>query len=190
MPFSKTRSSVPQESLDIRQNSLVAATSNLITCPAPSQSSLNRQLLINATMTATNAPLTDIELESIQASDFESDTIRDSDKNLNESATGRSSFLHSPPVNRTQKAAPIVHMHSICSMSDTTSSSVQNSATNVRLLAQLSPFAPQSDCETTASTKQTSNLLNIFQTNSTSSQPPIQTSDTRKVDYYLFLFMF
>lgn len=126
---------------------------NLTTCAATSQTSLTPTVMMavaaaaaattsstQAIMNANNVmqPLLghDIELESIQASDFESDTIRDSDKNLNVVAQDDrfSSISRYMVTSTTHRVAPIVHMHSICSMSDTASSSVQNSATNVRAL--------------------------------------------------------
>lgn len=75
-----------------------------------------------------NININDFDIESIQASDFESDTIRDSDKNLHDTFS-----VESKEKNRI-KQAPIVHMNSICSMSETASSSVQNSSSNMRLL--------------------------------------------------------
>lgn len=143
----------------------------------------------------------DIELESIQASDFESDTIRDSDKNLNESGRGgsggggRASLVSSPPVlTRAFRPAPIVHMHSICSMSDTASSSVQNSATNMRLLVQqssgmASAAAPQqsSDAESNLTpTKPVPNFLNLSQTYSSPTQPSTPTVPKKVIFYYDF----
>lgn len=93
---------------------------------APSQYSLlNTE---NSTSVAANKPDKIDEYDSIQISDFDTDTIRDSIHVLSETAkTTPSSNASATPVARSSvgvtsaKKAPLVHMHSICSFSDNSS---------------------------------------------------------------------